>query len=966
MYKKYRILIICAAILFLCFVGEASAKTWYVDDDGGADFTKIQEAIDAALPTDTIFVWNGTYYTNGVSVSKNWITLQGEDANTTIIHGKWSAGKVVHVTGDHVSVSDFTVTNSTESGRGIYVNGDNCLISENVLYLNNIGICVASSGNCCIENNVANSNRHNGIELDHSSNCKIENNVANSNRHNGIELDRSSNCKIENNVANSNRHNGIELDRSSNCKIENNVANSNILHGISLSGSGHSNVINNIADSNSYCGIYLSGSGYSNVINNIANSNYDGIGLVNSENSNVTNNTVTNGSGIVLVNSENSNVTNNTVTNGSGIVLSESDNCNVINNTANNSNRYGISLSESDNCNVINNIANNSNNCGISLSESDNCNVINNIANNSNNCGIYLSGSGYSNVINNIANNSNSRGIYLSGSGHSNVINNIANNSNDCGISLYQSENCNVTNNIVDANKVGINLVSASTGNSITRNNITKNKEYGMCLNRSGNNEIYHNNFIDNNKQAYERYGDNNWDKGPLIGGNYWSDHVCHGNPSNGSESYTKIDTGADSVDNYPFEDPDGWVRPPPPKIISSAPESPVNDIERAIRTFNITVNQTVNVSWQINGSEVQLNKSVTETAYTNTSVAVGTLNVSVIVTNANGSDMQTWDWIVTKVTPEAPEITSYTPETPVYDIEGAIRTFNIIVNQTVNVSWQMNGTEVQTNESVTEANLYEHGAATGTWNVSAIVTNANGTDMQAWVWNVTSKENQPPVANFTYSPANPVVAQPITFNASNSTDPDGDITNYEWIFGDGNTTNTTEPTTNHTYAPAGTFTVTLTVTDDDGATNATSRAITVSEGLVFDTGTGTYPSIAGTHTGTITTNVTIAVSKLYTYPCAGTGGHTEHVIITNESGIIIAEADWDGYQVDGHNITFDGSLTLVANATYSYTICTGSYPQIVHADSKTVAGGTITCTSFVDANGNEYVDWIPAIRLGD
>jgi len=159
---------------------------------------------------------------------------------------------------------------------------------------------------------------------------------------------------------------------------------------------------------------------------------------------------------------------------------------------------------------------------------------------------------------------------------------------------------------------------------------------------------------------------------------------------------------------------------------------------------------------------------------------------------------------------------------------------------------------------------------------------------------------------------------------------------------------------------------VNLTVTDDDGAINTTSRAITVSEGLVFDTGTGTYPSIAGTHNGTIMPNVTIAVSKLYTYPCAGTGGHPEHVIIRNESGVIIAEADWKGYQIDGHNISFDVPFTLVANETYNYSIRTGSYPQIIHATSKAVAGGTITCDTFVDANGNIYTDWIPAIRVGE
>ena len=89
-------------------------------------------------------------------------------------------------------------------------------------------------------------------------------------------------------------------------------------------------------------------------------------------------------------------------------------------------------------------------------------------------------------------------------------------------------------------------------------------------------------------------------------------------------------------------------------------------------------------------------------------------------------------------------------------------------------------------------------------------------------------------------------------------------------------------------------------------------------------------------------------------------------MIIKNESGVKIAEAEWEGYQVDGHNISFDKPFTLVANETYNYSIRTGSYPQIIHATSKAVAGGTITCDIFVDTNGNTYTDWIPAIRVGE
>lgn len=134
-------------------------------------------------------------------------------------------------------------------------------------------------------------------------------------------------------------------------------------------------------------------------------------------------------------------------------------------------------------------------------------------------------------------------------------------------------------------------------------------------------------------------------------------------------------------------------------------------------------------------------------------------------------------------------------------------------------------------------------------------------------------------------------------------------------------------------------------------------------EGSGFDTGSGTYPSISGVHNGTITPNQTITVSKLYTYPCAGTGGHSEHVRIYNESGTL-TEGHWTGYQGDYHNITLPPSITLLKDYEYNYTIRTGSYPQIIHAESKEVTGGTITCTEFTDANGKVYTNWIPAIRL--
>ncbi|MDF2955116.1 MAG: PKD repeat domain protein [Candidatus Alkanophagales archaeon MCA70_species_2] len=90
----------------------------------------------------------------------------------------------------------------------------------------------------------------------------------------------------------------------------------------------------------------------------------------------------------------------------------------------------------------------------------------------------------------------------------------------------------------------------------------------------------------------------------------------------------------------------------------------------------------------------------------------------------------------------------------------------------------------------------------------------------------VTPVPNQPPIANFTYYPEKPVVDQSVTFDASSSYDPDGTIVSYEWDFGDGATASGVVVT--HAYSAAGSYTVTLTVTDDDGAENSTSVLVTV------------------------------------------------------------------------------------------------------------------------------------------
>ena len=135
----------------------------------------------------------------------------------------------------------------------------------------------------------------------------------------------------------------------------------------------------------------------------------------------------------------------------------------------------------------------------------------------------------YNIMIKNCTVSNSSMGIYLENSKISLAeCNEIKENTK--GIVLYNTENCIITNNT-----------------------ISKNNDYGLYLDKSNHNLIFQNNFLSNTKQAYDP-GTNIWNKSYPVGGNYWSDHGCTGNPSNSSYSIQPK-----GVDYHPFEDLNGW-----------------------------------------------------------------------------------------------------------------------------------------------------------------------------------------------------------------------------------------------------------------------------------------------------------------------------------------------------------------------------------------------------------------------
>lgn len=127
-----------------------------------------------------------------------------------------------------------------------------------------------------------------------------------------------------------------------------------------------------------------------------------------------------------------------------------------------------------------------------------------------------------------------------------------------------------------------------------------------------------------------------------------------------------------------------------------------------------------------------------------------------------------------------------------------------------------------ETGTGVSPSHTY---AAAGSYSVKLTVTDDRGGKHTATRAVAVTRVNQKPEAAFAVSQDELAIG----VDASGSTDPDGTIASYAWDFGDGDSG--TGKTATHTYAEAGTYTVRLTVTDNDGVVDSADRQITVAPG---------------------------------------------------------------------------------------------------------------------------------------
>ena len=124
--------------------------------------------------------------------------------------------------------------------------------------------------------------------------------------------------------------------------------------------------------------------------------------------------------------------------------------------------------------------------------------------------------------------------------------------------------------------------------------------------------------------------------------------------------------------------------------------------------------------------------------------------------------------------------------------------------------------------------------------------------DTPPWDAEVAEREEGPSVAELEAAGATRVgisrdsVARQRQFDAEHElayrllSDADGTVASYAWAFGD--TTTGSGRTTSRTYAAAGTYSVRLTVTDDDGATSSVTRSV-VTRSRAATSSAGSFPS---------------------------------------------------------------------------------------------------------------------------
>ena len=497
----------------------------------------------------------------------------------------------------HNSLAENQFSGSYISGLDLLESSDNNL-TGNLLNGSMLGISLRQSDKNLLTNNSCVRNERAGVYLNGSTDNQLIGNSL-SKDGNGILLAASEKNTIVSNAASDNTY-GISLRGSGHNILKNNSMKANLYNLRIDSGSSLVQAeddffqdidVSNSADGKPIC--YLVEQRERVVLEG-----YAFVGLIECRNVSVSNQSISNSStGVLLVGSTDCNVENCTIRRSeNGVSMINSKNCTAEKcqslscktgflatrssdnrleyDVATNSSDTGLKIDGSSGL-LINGGRASGGEMGLWIKNSPLCRVLDCIVTGNKDTGLGITSSPDC-TLQGVKSALNKEGINIVGSNGCKIDGcNASANSQD-GLALLQLSDVLVTRNIASANGQGIyvqsskniqirdNNLSANTrhglrmsmtsGCNITDNSFTRNQISGVNLVDCRGNDIYHNVFIDNIYQNAADNGNNLWDSGPKVGGNYWSDFKATGNPGDVPRIIP-----SNGVDRYPFQNPRGW-----------------------------------------------------------------------------------------------------------------------------------------------------------------------------------------------------------------------------------------------------------------------------------------------------------------------------------------------------------------------------------------------------------------------
>jgi parallel beta-helix repeat protein len=398
------------------------------------------------------------------------------------------------------------------------------------------------------------------------------------------------------------------------------------------------------------------------------------------------------------------------------------------------------------------------------------------------------------------------------------------------GIFLFADDNSTVSENIVTSNILdGIRLQN-STDDSVTKNRILDNERHGMYVNYYSINLLIYNNYFSGNtinaKDVSPEDSENQWYTtltqlsniiyGPFIGGNYWDDYNGTDSDRDGIGDSSYNISGGDKTDEYPL------LHLQPVAAAGGPYEGSVFETISFDGSESYDVNESMNLtySWIFSDGTHKSGEIVRHHFE-----EAGNFSIRLTVENElGGSDTDTTYVIVTPdLTP--PIITietiklAYSESSTLFTIRAEVTDNVDVVNVSIEY-WYNNQTDHMItimNEKSTD--VYE----------KTIISK----ELVEQIYCIIYAEDTSGNMNDTMSPFASIsvknqanVSETISFDGSESFDLDGTIMNYTWDFGDGVILE--GELIDHAYASDGTYTVVLTVTDDEGNTGRSTETVTV------------------------------------------------------------------------------------------------------------------------------------------